>query len=180
MAFQDIIADLGILSILMPFLLVFAIVYGLLSKTKSLSDRSDINAIAAMVIAFISATNEPFSLFIVALIPWFVILIVIFFVGMLFFSLFGVQDFSKVVRRSWFLYPMIILALIIIFVVFGQIFPAAPIDPLTDAGEVNKTLISGPEKLTILFQNPTVLGFIVLMILMAVAIGTIAYPDKGK
>ena len=62
---------------LISFLLVFALTYGVLSKTEVVSDRASVNSLLAFAMGLIFAFSGAFK-FIVAVVPYFAILIVLF------------------------------------------------------------------------------------------------------
>lgn len=49
----DFIVEIGILEILIPFLIGFAVIYGLLTKTKVIGDNNTLNVIAGLMSGFV-------------------------------------------------------------------------------------------------------------------------------
>jgi len=51
-------ASMGVFKYVLPFLLIFAIVYGLLSKTKILGDNNGVNAIIALALGLLALVGD--------------------------------------------------------------------------------------------------------------------------
>jgi hypothetical protein len=81
---------------ILSFLLVFAIVYGTLSKTKFLTGDSAVNSVIAFVIGALFAFSGAFT-YMIAVIPYFAVLIVLFlaFFLILFLLGFKMETFMK-------------------------------------------------------------------------------------
>ncbi len=77
----------GIASFLFPFLLVFAIVYGVLEKVDFFKGRHDVNSIIAFVMAIIFATTNYALNLTYIILPIAAILIVVLFIVILLFSM---------------------------------------------------------------------------------------------
>ncbi|VVB80735.1 Uncharacterised protein [uncultured archaeon] len=78
--------DVGFFSYVLPFLLIFAVIFAILQKTKIFGDSKDqanvksINAIVAVSIALLSLLNDYVSTFFATLFPRFGIVVGIFIV----------------------------------------------------------------------------------------------------
>lgn len=59
----DSLAQLGFFSYVLPFLLVFAIIYGILTKVKLFGDKNAINAVIALAIGLIALQFEAVPMF---------------------------------------------------------------------------------------------------------------------
>ena len=87
---------LGFFDIVMPFLLVFAILYGVLERSKIFGeDRHDLNAVIAMAIALIVVGTSWVVGLITGFLPW-VGLLAVLFLGILLLLMMFIEDFSKI------------------------------------------------------------------------------------
>jgi hypothetical protein len=74
---------IGLLEVILPFLLMFGLVYAILAKTRIAGDKADLNAVIALVVAFIVTLSSGFRIFVMAFIPHIAVFLVVMFVGML-------------------------------------------------------------------------------------------------
>ncbi|MDP8012918.1 MAG: hypothetical protein RAK22_02340 [Nanoarchaeota archaeon] len=77
----------GMESFLFPFLLVFAIVYGVLEKSEIFKDKHDINSIIALVLAIIFATTNYTLKLTYILLPVAAVIVVVLFLIIVVFSM---------------------------------------------------------------------------------------------
>ena len=118
----------GVFNVIMPFLLFFAIVYSILDKAKILGDnREGINAVIALVIAFIAIRNQVVIQFTSVLFANMAIGIVVLFVLLIFLGFILEPKSQKV----WFQFIFIAGALVVFAVVmtksFSQYLPSADV-----------------------------------------------------
>jgi hypothetical protein len=162
-------------------MLVFVIVFGVLMRTKILSEKMDINGIVALVFALITAMNPMLSLFFYNFLPVATALMLIMFAGILLFMFFGAttEDIAKFFGStpSWIFF-------IIIFLVFFMMsltwtFPG--LYPETEGGGYgNYTVadIAGPGGFVLILASPRVLGLISFLLLVGIIGAVIAYSKS--
>jgi hypothetical protein len=68
-AFLDRLAEQGFFSLVLPFLLIFSIVYGLLSQIKMFNDNKGVNAIIALAVGFLAIQMPIVPLFFSEIFP---------------------------------------------------------------------------------------------------------------
>jgi len=186
----------------LPFILVFAIIYGILMKTKFLSERADVNAMVALAIGLI-VTLSGAGKFITTITPMFAMMFIIVFMLFLIFLFFGVEkDFKLLVTHSRMVPALIVLiSIIFIFYAIGTLYGSelyvggAGGGGTTTNESVNVTVnttttaplgpeacdfsrISGPSAAICIISHPKVLGTIVLLGLMTIATFFIIYIPK--
>ncbi len=84
----DIFKQLGITDYVIPFLLVFTAMYGILTKLKIVSDRADINGLLSFAVAFVVVMAGA-GFWINAIIPLLIMVFLLFFIGYLLFLFLG-------------------------------------------------------------------------------------------
>jgi hypothetical protein len=194
-----------ILNFFLPFLLVFAVMYALLQKSKVLSDSMNVNAIIAFAIGLIVALSGA-GRFIARLTPFLTVLFVIVFLIFLTFLFLGAET-------KWFFntkgpsMTIIVVALIFVFYVFGTLYGSSfnslgsedvqgvtvveggDNGKTTETTTVSKANIPGPETcdfatmtgnnaMSCIIGHPKVLGTIVLLGLLALATYFVVYVPK--
>ena len=177
----DLLRTLGFSYFFIP-LLIAVILFGILSKTKIISDRVDVNAIVSFVIAFILALYKPFISYIELLVPFLLILVIFgfFFLVLLLFLGASMEDVTKAMRN-----PVVAILLIIILMIifysaavftFPELWPSGYYEYYNIS---NATNISGlpPPFIEVreTLSNPTVLALIGFLILVAVAAYAVTY-----
>lgn len=111
---------------LLILLIVFAIVYGVLSKSNILGGNKSISAIVALVLGIVVMLSNKLTLVIMVLIPWFVILAIFIILVVIAFKALGLPDDSLMAAaQDQRLYWTLIVVVIILFIaslayVFGQ------------------------------------------------------------
>ena len=89
------VLDLGLLQkfeIIFPFLLVFVIVYAILSSTKFLGENKGIHSLIALAMAIMILFSATTREIINVMSPWFVVLFIFILFVLLAFKLFGTTD----------------------------------------------------------------------------------------
>ena len=75
------VLDVGLIQafdIIFPVLLVFALVFAVLQKTKVIGDSVGINSIIAVAVAFMVMLSDTLVQMISFMVPWFVVVIIFF------------------------------------------------------------------------------------------------------
>lgn len=165
----DFLVDFGFFDVILPFLLVFTIVFGILEKTRifgveKIDDveypKKSINSMVAFVIAFfVIATKEIVTALQVSLPKVALILVIVICFLMLVGSFMSDKEFSFENNKFWkvFLTIIMFIAVVLIFVdAFGWL------DPIIDY-IINESNV-----------------FLVPLILLVTVIGTIMYVVGGK
>jgi len=120
------LADIGVFAYVLPFLLVFAVVYGILAKTKILENEPDknkgVNAVIAIAIGLLSLQWDYVPLFFARIFPFAGIGISILLVAMILMGLFFKVDHDK---DNWqtttFFVLGALIALIVVFSSFSEV-----------------------------------------------------------
>jgi hypothetical protein len=173
---------IGLLEVILPFLLMFGLVYAILAKTRIAGDKADLNAVIALVVAFIVTLSSGFRIFVMAFIPHIAVFLVVMFVGMLVFLLYGgtADDFRNLlIQRRVLTIVIIVVILILVFMVISDVFEeeVRPIDP-GDIESPEDLPLSGSESARVIFGNPRVVGAIALITLMTIATYAVIFQPK--
>ena len=180
-AFSDalgLLQESGLYEVVVPFILVYAIVYGVLSKCKFVKGK-ELQAVVALAIAIGMVMSPTARTFVATLIPYFTGL------GMMLFMLSFVllmagmktEEVHNIVKfeHGWWI-VILGIAVVLLFVVMATAFPdmsSTNIEKL--AQEENKTVLEKVEELsagerTMFFLSlPQVLGLVVLFFIFAIA-----------
>jgi len=125
----------GLGDFLMPvfiFILIYAIIYAALSKTKVLGDSVNINAVVAFALAALFAAAPGAMEFVSVIAPWFIILVIVAFSVLLIFMFGGLKgDVIETIFKNTTVYWTIIMLSIIILVggltvVYGPFLVGGP------------------------------------------------------
>ena len=81
-------ADAGVFSYVIPFLLIFAVVYGILSKTKVLGDNNTVSGIVALAVGLLSLQFDFVATFFATIFPRFAVGLAVFLVIIILAGLF--------------------------------------------------------------------------------------------
>jgi len=153
----------GIFDFILPFMLVFAVVYGILERTKLFGERGpSVNAIIAVSIAMAAVLTSWFVTFLTGFLPWVSTVAIVIVCALMLMAMFA-GNFDQLIASDKFLkYGAIIVAavLVIIFIVVilsttGFVFPS--LDQLMSA-----IGLSGADFWGIIFF----VGFIVVIIFL--------------
>lgn len=109
----------GVFDLLLPFLLVFAIVYGILSASKLLGENKGIHVIIALVLGLLSLRFNFFSQFLSEIAPRLGIGIVVILTVLILIGLFIPTDETK---RGYWMYGLAGLGIVVALVVIGKSF----------------------------------------------------------
>ncbi|MCK4714584.1 MAG: hypothetical protein KAT35_03345 [Candidatus Aenigmarchaeota archaeon] len=175
-----VIGGLGAVYFLAP-LLIFGIIFAVLSKTKAISDKMDANAMVALIVAFLVGLFPEASLFIALFIPIMVMMLLIIFGGVLIYLFMGASAENL---GNFFKHPGTVVFFLLMFTVvfavsFSAIFPQSYTAYAGNATEYSPELFAGPMGVTATIFHPKVLGTIVFLLLMAISVGAIVAKPKG-
>lgn len=90
----------GIFAYLIPFLIVFAVVYGILNKTKLLGENRGVQATISLGVGLMSLVNDYVPNFFSSLFPYAGMAIAVLLVGLILLGLISDQEFAW---RIWFI-----------------------------------------------------------------------------
>jgi hypothetical protein len=189
--------DIGLLqhvSIIFPFILVFAVTYGILQFLKPLGDDKGINSLIAVCIAAILLFSQSAVRIINYAAPWFAVLFIFFFFMILLFRQVGApSEAIEKVMSSWGTVHWWLLALGILIMlgalseVYGpRLSPYGEVN-VTQEGEVVSGVVDETGKpvegdyrteLTKILFHPRVLGLALLLIIISFAVRVLTEPAK--
>lgn len=175
------ILDVGLLQsfdIIFPALLVFALVFALLQKTKILGGSGGVNSIIAIVIAFMVLLSETAVEIIKFMMPWFTIAIIFIVLLMLLFQTFGATDkeiFKIVQSEKAITWSILGIALVIMIAAFasvlGQQFTEQGFSSGTTVNATGGTATSDFQRnITATLFNPKVLAMVILFVIAIFAV----------
>jgi len=162
-------------------LLVFAVIFGVLQKTKTLGERIDLNAIIALVLALFVMLVPDASTFIFRLVPFFIVLTLVLFTGSILFLAMGVETkeiTSFMQRKELVIAGVIILIVMILFTlssIFGDLFV-----PQEQTGNASDYTGTTSRVFARILSHPKVIGTIVLLLLFGITTYVIVYQATLK
>lgn len=127
--------DGGLGEFLIPvfiFILIYAIIYALLSKTKFLGDSVNLNAMVAFALSVLFAVMPGAMEFVSVIAPWFIVMVVVAFSVLLVFTFGGLKGdaVEKIFKNSSVYWTIIMLSIIILVggltVVYGPFLVGGP------------------------------------------------------
>lgn len=152
--------DIGLMEFLLPvitFLLIYAIIFGVLQRSKFISDSANLNAWIAFAVSVLFAMAPGAMTFVAIIAPWFMVMLMIIFSLLLLFLFMGVKmdTIENIARKEAAIrWTIIIIGIIIIVIgltsVFGPIFGT----PTTEGGGMGKEIqrsVFDPQVLTTVF-----------------------------
>ncbi|MBD3263209.1 hypothetical protein GF374_02415 [Candidatus Woesearchaeota archaeon] len=165
--------NIGLYDTVFPAILIFAVVYGLLSKLEPFGENKAVNGIVAIIIALFFISFMKAVTFISYLIPLFTAFFVIILLVMLVFMFMGVpsETIKEAMTSSSGYGVMIILFVLFVFIVLSVTFPPTEEVPPgeTDVfAQTAETLFS-----------PVIMGIITLLAIFAVATYYITREKKS-
>ncbi len=185
-------AQMGFLNFVFSFLLVFALLYALFSKTKVPSDKPDLNALIAFVLAFLVSISPGFSGFLLAYVPYAATIFVLIALGFVIFSFFGAKP-EQAIKVSSLVYGVLILLIIGAFAILGTVWTTTPSPSGTNnsvstavANTSNSTIgycssynnLVGFQAVQCMLGDPLFLGVIVVMAIIGAAVYLLVVPPK--
>lgn len=190
-SFLDITFFRGITPILI-LLLVFAIVYGILSTTRFLGNNKNLNAIIALVIGIFVMFSTKIVKVIMVMIPWFLILGIFLILVVIAFKTLGLSDESlrNAVHDKTVYWTITIICLILFVASIASVFGQQELNVTKENSSSQVTFSSGDNSGTTsvdsngnvitntdnfqnnakaTFYHPRMLGFIVVIIICVFA-----------
>lgn len=161
---------LNYFAIIFPALLVFAIVFALLDKTKILGENRGINAIIAIVLAFIVMLSANVAEVINLMAPWFVILFVFILLLLMVYKMMGASDqnlTNVITSYKGLQWTIAILGIIIAIAAIANVY-GPKLTHLTDEG--NETSEGFTSEVGETFFHPKVLGMLLIFLIAVFAI----------
>lgn len=174
--------------IIFPAVLVFALVFALLQKTKAITESNWINAVVAAVVSFLLLLSESAVQIIKFIIPWFVVLIIFIVLLLLIFQIFGATEknfINALTKDSAIRWTILGVAIVIIFAAFGSVLGQSVGPYLSEQGG-NATVAGGTsvatgsfsQNITATLFHPKVLGLMILFGIMIFAIILLTGSEK--
>jgi len=113
-------ADLGVFAYVLPFLMIFALVYGILAKSQILGDNRGVNAVIALSFGLLALQFDYVSGFYASIFPYAGMGLAVLLVGLILTGLIAPEG-AKVGRWIWFGLGVIIF-LFVLFGSFGDLY----------------------------------------------------------
>ena len=110
-------ADLGVFAYLLPFLMIFALVYGILSKSKILGDNKGVNATIALAVGLLALQFDYVSGFYASIFPYAGMGLAVLLVALILLGLVTGEGKGMAVNWIW----LGIGVVIFIFILFGAL-----------------------------------------------------------
>ena len=173
----DFLRVFGIFDVLLPFLLVFAVVFGILEKTKLFGEevvgkvsysRKNLNAIVAFVLAMLVVAATKVVGILNSALPLVSLLVIVALSFLLMIGIFMNPDKTLYERLSgrWMTFLMIVMFIAVVFIFLGNI-PA----------NANESLLEFALNYVVEFWSGTLIATLILLI---VIIWAILYITKGE
>lgn len=163
--------------VIYAFILVWALMFAVLQKTKIIGQAMGLNALIATAAGFIIIVSRRAVEMINFIIPWFTVAIIFLVLLLLIFQIFGLKegDLAIAAKDKGVYWTLIGVAIIIFVAAFSSVFGQSILEAGAGArGDINATGASNnfQENITLTLFHPKVLGMIVLfgIAIMAVAL----------
>jgi hypothetical protein len=179
------ILDLGLLNafdFIFPFILIWAVLFSLLQKTKVIGDSPLINAVVSVAVGFSMLLSRTIIDMVNLMIPWFAVAIIFFIMMLLLFMLFGVKDknlFNAMANDKAIRWVLIVVAVGIFIGAFatvtGQDFLDAPSSGVND-GSIEGAIVEGAggdfqQNIILTLRHPKILGILAIFGVAIAAVG---------
>lgn len=171
--------DLGLGEFLIPiflFILIYAILYGVLNKVKVFGESKSLNAWIAFGLAVLFAITPGVMDFVAIIAPWFTVLVILAFSFLLVFLFLGVKadKLIDIAKDSVVMWTLIILGIIIMIggltAVYGPLFIGGPASQGEGAGSaIYRSLF-----------NIKVLTTVFVLIIFSFAVRLLSYESVSK
>ena len=159
-------------------LLVFALFFAILQKTKGISSAPGINALVSAIAAFFILLSDTAIQIVNFMVPWFAVAIVFIVLLLLIFQMFGATDanlYSALTKDSAVIWTIIGVGILILLAAFGSVLGQSVGPYLSEGGVVTDgtadvaTTDFETNVMATLF-HPKILGMLVIfgVIIMAV------------
>ena len=174
------------LSIIFPFLLVFAVTYGVLKYAKVFGEEKEgIHAIIALSIASILIFSPGAVALVEEMVPWFVIMFLVILMIIMSFMLFGAKegDFMSALKQGSIITWVIVFSVVILLFSFSNVYgqqllggkSEAPSVETEDGSTVETGTSDFSKNLSNTLFHPKILGMILILL---VATFTILFLTK--
>jgi len=166
----ELLDKFGAYRIVFPFLLIFAVTYGVLSRLKVFGENSFINSIISFVVAIIFVSFATAVKFVNLLMVFSIVFMIVILLVVIVVAASGVKldtIVKGITKGGWFL--IVIVLVILTFTVMNLVFPEfnPSTQDVANASESGAYGILGGT--TSIFFTPAVLGLIVLFAVFAAA-----------
>ncbi|MBW2985044.1 hypothetical protein KY313_00100 [Candidatus Woesearchaeota archaeon] len=176
--------DVGLLEnfvVIFPFLLVWVIVFGVLSSTKTFGDNKGIHAIIGLSLAFLFILSKNAVAAVNMASPWFVLLFLFIIFTIMAFKVFGATDADvmSVMRNPEFKFIGTWVGIFSIIIIFASIANVHGQKLLEEGGVEGEVIESGEgsvasgsfqENLWNTLFHPKVLGLILMLLIASFTI----------
>jgi|SRR3989344_9696739 len=168
---------LGVLDYFAPIfsaLLVFAVVFTVLQKTKILTDSKVISSVVAIALSILVLLVPDLVELINFIAPWFVLLFIFLILLLTTYQLFGLKEENIVtymIQDKTINWTILAIGGVIVFAGIAAVFGERALGASTDTGDAFQSNL-----FTIIF-NPKILG---LMLILGIGVFTIAFLGGGS
>lgn len=193
-----ILKTFGVYETILPFLLITAGTYAILTKYKPFGETKGVNAIIATVIGLVFISFAKAVSFINLLIPFMTIFLIMIVLALLIFTFIGVkgETLAETFKSPTAAMPLIFIFIFVVVIVYSLTFPEVTLfiqNPVL-AQQLNISPTGGPgatpsqSAMTYLFfqigqviLSPQILGLVALFVVFAIAVFFITFEGKkGK
>ncbi len=181
------ILDLGLLEsfdFIFPFIIVWAVVFALLQKTKVIGDSPAINAIIGVAVGFTLIISEAFVALVNFITPWFAVVFIFFIMTIMIFRTFGLSegDITSAAKNKIVYWLLIGVALAIVTAGFATVLGQDLLDLGTDSTEVvnaDGTVASDSfdQNVFLSLFHPKMLGLIVVFAIAGFTVALLSGND---
>ena len=172
------IGGMEILKIILPVLLVYALVYGVLSYTK-IFEKEAVNHLIAIFIALILLLVPSILEVVKYFVPWIAVLLVILLLAIILIRFMGAseKDISDVIKKSSVVYIIITVFVILLIAAIGKVYFAEG-EFLEEGGSAVEAISegkagteeTGERGFWNTFFSPKILGLLLVMLIAVFAI----------
>ena len=161
------------LSIIFPFLLVFAVIYGILRYAKTFGEEKEgLHAIIALAIASMVIFSPGAVALIEEMIPWFVVMFLVILMIIMSFMFFGTKEaeFMSALKNSSIVTWVIVFSVIIVLFSFSNVYGQQLLTGEPETPAVGTTVESGTgtsdfsQNLSNTLFHPKILGMILILL----------------
>ena len=164
--------QIGFYAVIFPFLLIFAVMYGILLKTKVFGDNKTVNVLVSIIVAFIFVSFSQAVSFVNYLIPFIIAFLIAAILMLLIFTFMGAKEESIVSALN---HPMGYLLIIGIFIIIIMVVINMVLPELSPYTATNMSEAGAPTGTTAVMQSmatlfhPTFLAIMIMFLIFAVA-----------
>ncbi len=183
----EVLSSLGFYAYIFPFILIFAITYGILTSFKPFGSDQRVNLIVATVTGFLFISLSSAVAFMNMFMPFFMIALIIFLFVLMAFKFGGVSEETIVKTLQHPAgYGLILGVLVIIIAVTvtytqPQIFDI--VQPINESEVSPEGFALTPEALmkqtTQTLYHPTIIGIIIMFVVFAVTVYMVTHKGAG-